>query len=70
MKKSDEIFTIECTLKNIFNRDVISGIDVVRANSLLKKWKLLTEHVEDDESPIKDNILELEPNWQTKNEEQ
>ena len=58
MKKSDEIFTIECTLKNIFNRDVIRGIDVVRANSLLKKWKKLTEHVEDDESPIKDNILE------------
>lgn len=70
MKKSDDIFTIECTLKNIFNKDVIRGIDVVRANSLLKKWKLLTEHVEDDESPIKDNILEQEPNWQTKNEEQ
>ena len=67
MKKSDEILTIECTLKNIFNRDVIRGIDVVRANSLLKKWKLLTEHVEDDESPIKDNILEQEPDWQTKN---
>ena len=58
MKKSDKIFTIECTLKNIFNRDVIRGIDVVRANSLLKKWKKLTEHVEDDKSPIKDNILE------------
>jgi len=70
VKKSDEIFTIECTLKNIFNKDVIRGIDVIRANSLLKKWKLLTEHVEDDESPIKDNILEQEPDWQTKNEEQ
>jgi len=58
VKKSDKIFTIECTLKNIFNRDVIRGIDVVRANSLLKKWKKLTEHVEDDKSPIKDNILE------------
>ena len=70
MKKSDDIFTIECTLKNIFNKDVIRGIDVIRANSLLKKWKKLTEHVEDDESPIKDNILEQEPDWQTKNEEQ
>jgi hypothetical protein len=70
MKKSEEIFTIECTLKNIFNKDIIRGIDVVRANSLLKKWKLLTEHVEDDESPIKDNILEQEPDWQTKNKEQ
>jgi hypothetical protein len=70
VKKNDEIFTIECTLKNIFNRDVIRGIDVVRANSLLKKWKLLTEHVEDDESPIRNNILEQEPDWQTKNEEQ
>ena len=70
MKKSDEIFTIECTLKNIFNRDVIRGIDVVRANSLLKKWKKLTEHVEDDKSPIRNNVLEQEPNWQTKNKEQ
>jgi hypothetical protein len=70
MKKSDEIFTIECTLKNIFNRDVIRGIDVVRANSLLKKWKLLTEHVEDDKSPIRNNVLKQEPNWQTKNKEQ
>jgi hypothetical protein len=70
MKKNEDILTIEYTLKNIFNRDVIRGIDVVRANSLLKKWKLLTENVEDDESPIKDNILEQEPNWQTKNEEQ
>jgi hypothetical protein len=70
VKKSDEIFTIECTLKNIFNRDVIRGIDVVRANSLLKKWKKLTEHVEDDKSPIRNNVLEQEPNWQTKNKEQ
>jgi len=70
VKKSDEIFTIECTLKNIFNRDVIRGIDVIRANSLLKKWKLLTEHVEDDKSPIRNNVLEQEPNWQTKNKEQ
>jgi hypothetical protein len=65
MKKSEEIFTIECTLKNIFNKDIIRGIDVVRANSLLKKWKLLTEHVEDDESPIKDNILDEEPNYKS-----
>jgi hypothetical protein len=70
VKKSDEILTIECTLKNIFNRDVIRGIDVVRANSLLKKWKLLTGYVEDTASPIRNNILEQEPNWQTKNEEQ
>jgi hypothetical protein len=70
MKKNEDILTIEYTLKNIFNKDVIRGIDVVRANSLLKKWKLLTGHVEDDESPIKDNILEQEPDWQTKNKEQ
>jgi len=67
MKKSNDIFTIECTLKNIFNKDIIRGIDVVRANSLLKKWKLLTKHVEDDESPIKDNILEEEPNYKSIN---
>jgi hypothetical protein len=70
MKKSDEIFVIECTLKNIFNRDVIRGIDVTMANNLLEKWKLLTEYVEDTASPIRNNILEQEPNWKTKNEEQ
>jgi hypothetical protein len=70
VKKSDEIFVIECTLKNIFHRDVIRGIDVTMANNLLQKWKLLTGYVEDTSSPIRNNILEQEPNWQTKNEEQ
>jgi hypothetical protein len=63
MKKSDEVFTIECTIRNIFNKDVIKKIDVAMANNLLKKWKVLTNHVENTESPIKDNILEEEPNY-------
>ena len=70
MKKNEDILTIEYTLKNIFNRDVIRDIDIVRANSLLEKWKKLTGYVEDCTSPIRSNILELEPDWQTKNEEQ
>ena len=70
MKKSDDVFTIECTLKNIFNKDVIRSIDVTMANNLLEKWKLLTGYVEDTVSPIRNNILEQEPDWQTKNEEQ
>jgi len=65
MKKSDEIFTIECTIRNIFNKDVIKKIDVAMANNLLEKWKVLTNHVENTESPIKDNILEEEPNYKS-----
>jgi hypothetical protein len=53
MKKNNEIFIIECAFKNIFNKDVIKGIDVTMANNLLKKWKLLTEHVEDNRPVIK-----------------
>jgi hypothetical protein len=67
MKKSDEIFTIECTIRNIFNKDVIKKIDVAMANNLLEKWKVLTNHVENTESPIKDNILEEEPNYKSIN---
>jgi hypothetical protein len=67
MKKSDEIFTIECTIRNIFNKDVIRSIDVAIANNLLKKWKELRSHVENTESPIKDNILEEEPNYKSIN---
>lgn len=67
MKKSDDIFTIECTIRNIFNKDVIKKIDVAMANNLLKKWKVLTKHVENTESPIKDNILEEEPNYKSIN---
>jgi hypothetical protein len=70
MKENKEILTIEYTLKHIFNRDVIRGIDVTMANNLLEKWKLLTGYVEDTVSPIRNNILEQEPDWQTKNEEQ
>ena len=69
MKKSDEIFTIECTLKNIFNRDVIRGIDVTMANNLLEKWKLLTGYVEDTSSPVQVNIIDNKPKWQTKSNE-
>jgi hypothetical protein len=65
MKKSDEIFTIECTIRNIFNKDVIKKIDVAIANNLLEKWKVLTNHIENTESPIKDNILDEEPNYKS-----
>ena len=65
MKKSDDIFTIECTLKNIFNKDVIRGIDVTMANRLLEKWKLLTGHVEETKSPIIESILDEEPNYKS-----
>jgi hypothetical protein len=65
----DEIKTIEYTLRNIFNKDVIRRMDVIAANKLFEKWKMLTKHKEDT-SFIVDSILDEEPIWQTKNQEQ
>jgi|LakMenEpi03Aug12_release.lakeMendotaPanAssembly.Ray.scaffolds.fasta_scaffold4981645_2 hypothetical protein len=59
----DEIKTIEYTLINIFKKDKITNDDVVIANKLFEKWKRLKTIKEE-------NILDEEPSWQTKNEEQ
>jgi hypothetical protein len=69
MKKSDEVFTIECTIRNIFYKDVIRSIDVTMANNLLDKWKLLTGYVEDAASPVQVSIIDNEPKWQTESNE-
>ena len=63
MTIEDEIRTIEYTLKNIFNKDVIKSIDVAVANNLFEKWKKLTGYVEDSNHPISDYIIDEEPNW-------
>lgn len=60
----DEIKTIEYTLRNIFNKDVIKRMDVIAANKLFDKWKMLTKHKED--TSIVDSVLDEEPIWQTK----
>jgi hypothetical protein len=62
MNTKDEILTIEYTLKTIFAKDKITRIDVAIANKLFEKWKVLTEYVEDDKSPIRETILDEEPN--------
>ena len=69
MNTKDEIRTIEYTLKNIFYKDKITKLDVNIANKLFKKWKVLTQHVENTKSPIMESILEEEPNYKTENNE-
>ena len=69
MKTKDEIRTIEYTLRNIFRKDRITKLDVNVANKLFNKWKVLTQHVENTKSPIMKSILEEEPNYKTKNDE-
>lgn len=59
----EEIKTIEYTLRNIFKKDKITNDDVVIANNLFKKWEKLT-------AIKKESILDEEPIWQTKNQEQ
>lgn len=62
----EDILTIEYAFKNIFYKDNIRGINVAMANNLLEKWKVLTKHVENTESPIRDSILDKEPNYKSK----
>ena len=65
MNTKDEILTIEYTLKTIFRKDKITRIDVAIANKLFEKWKVLTEHVENNKSPIIESILDNEPNYKS-----
>lgn len=65
MALREDIITIEHAFKNIFYKDKIRSIDVAMANNLLEKWKVLTKHVENTESPIRDGILDNEPNYKS-----
>lgn len=65
MTSREEILTIEYTFRNIFYKDNIRSIDVAMANNLLEKWKVLTKHVENTESPIRDSILDKQPNYKS-----
>lgn len=69
MNTKDKIRTIEYTIRNIFYKDRITKLDVNVANELFKKWKVLTQHVENTEPPIMKSILEKEPNYKTENDE-
>jgi hypothetical protein len=65
MTSREEILTIEHAFRNIFYKDNIRSIDVAMANNLLEKWKVLTKHVENTKSPIRDSILDKEPNYKS-----
>lgn len=64
--KEKEIFVIEQTLKDIFKRDEIRKIDVTAANKLFDKWKVLTNYIKYDETPVEESIIDEEPDWKNK----
>ena len=75
MTKREEISIIENKLRTVFNRDKITTIDVNRCNKLLERWKELTKYVPAEEPkeptpPKVYSIIDEEPNWTTKNQEQ
>jgi hypothetical protein len=63
MELKREIIVIEFTLKKIFEKEEISDLDVIISNKLLNKWKKLTGHIENDEYPLLDFIIDDEPDW-------
>jgi len=63
VENKDEIIIIECTIRSIFQKEIVTKSDVDSANRLYKKWKQLTNHKEDN-FPAVETILEKEPNWQ------
>lgn len=64
--KEKEIFVIEQTLKDIFKRDEIRKIDVTAANKLFDKWKVLTNYIKYDKTPVEESIIDEEPDWKNK----
>lgn len=62
----NEIKTIKYTLRNIFNKDVITSDDISSANALFEKWKVLTNYSPDVKPILKresDIILDDIPEW-------
>jgi hypothetical protein len=63
MNPTKEIVSIELTLRKIFDKKVINRFDIAVSNKLFDKWKNLTKHKEDKQSPILEDFIEKEPNW-------
>lgn len=66
MTKHERIFSIEEEIRQIFAKDNIKRIDVVRANNLLDTWKLLTDYTPNNTPVIQgfnSTILDNEPEW-------
>lgn len=51
--KESKVRNIENAIKRIFNKEVITDIDIDITNLLINKWKRLTSWVEKTENPIK-----------------
>jgi hypothetical protein len=63
---TEEIRTIEYTLRNIFEKDEITDEDVFNASVILKKWKILTNYKDDVEYPLSEPIIDEEPIYKNK----
>ena len=65
---TNEIKSIEEKIRNIFNKDVITRTDIINSNSLINRWKSLTDYVT-DKTPVLlhtvDEIIDKQPNYKT-----
>lgn len=66
MSNHQEIIILECRIKDIFKKDVITDVDVFIANRLIEKWKKLTNYKEEDSSEI-ETTIEKRPFWHKDN---
>jgi hypothetical protein len=66
MIKNQTVLNIEKEIKEIFAKDNIRRLDVVKSNELLDRWKILTNH-KSDKTPVlniaSQQILDDDPIW-------
>ena len=66
MTKHETILKIEAEVKEIFAKDHIRRLDVIKANRLIYEWELLTNY-KINKIPVLDKtsqqVLDDEPEW-------
>lgn len=66
MIKNQTVLNIEKEIKEIFAKDNIRKLDVVKSNELLDRWKILTNY-KSDKTPVlniaSQQILDDHPIW-------
>ena len=66
MIKNQTVLNIEAELKQIFAKDNIRRLDVVKSNELLDRWKILTNY-KSNKTPVlniaSQQILDDDPIW-------
>lgn len=66
MIKNQTVLNIEKEIKEIFAKDNIRRLDVVKSNELLDRWKILTNY-KSDKTPVlniaSQQILDDDPIW-------